>query len=77
MAKTIKTNADGYEDVLAHFHVKGKRHGAKQGLATALGLKSRAVVDRWARYGIPRKYAGSLYKLTGLRAEQIWPEDYR
>lgn len=77
MAKKLPTNAAGYEAVLAHFHVAGKRHGAKQALATALGLTSRAVVDRWQRYGIPEKYAGPLFKLTGMRPEQIWPENYR
>jgi hypothetical protein len=35
------------------------------------------VVDRWQRYGIPEKYAGPLYKLTGMRPEEIWPENYR
>jgi len=71
------TNRAGYEAVLAFFYVEGKRHGAKQALATALGLTSRAVVDRWQRYGIPEKYAGPLFKLTGMRPEQIWPENYR
>jgi hypothetical protein len=75
MAK--RSNADGYEAVLSHFWVNGKRHGAKQRLAEALGLKSRAVVDRWQNYGIPHKYAGPLFKLTGLRFEDIWPDDYR
>ena len=75
--KKARSNADGYEAVLAHFHVNGKRHGAKNALAKALGLKSRAVVDRWQNYGIPEKYAGPLFKLTGLRPEQIWPENYR
>lgn len=76
MAKP-KTNAAGYEAVLAHFYVEGKRHGAKNALAKALGLKSRAVVDRWQNYGIPQKYQGPLYKLTGMRPEEIWPENFR
>ena len=75
MAK--KSNADGYEAVLAHFYVNGKRHGAKQALADALGLKGRAVVDRWQKYGIPQKYQGPLFKLTGLTPQEIWPEDFR
>lgn len=68
------SNEAGYELVLAHF---GPRHGAKTKLADALGLTSRAVTDRWQRYGIPEKYAGPLFKLTGLRPEQIWPENFR
>lgn len=76
MAKR-KTNADAYEDVLAFFHVNGRRHGAKNALAKALGLTSRATVDRWQRYGIPEKYAGPLFKLTGMRPEEIWPENFR
>lgn len=75
--RKLPTNADGYEAVLSHFHVDGKRHGAKTALAKALGLKSRAVVDRWQHYGIPKKYAGPLFKLTGMRMEKIWPEDFR
>ena len=71
------TNRDGYEAVLKHFYVNGKRHGAKQALADALGLKSRAVTDRWERYGIPEKYSGPLYKLTGMTSQEIWPENYR
>jgi hypothetical protein len=70
------TNRDGYEAVLKHFYVNGKRHGAKQALATALNLSSRAVVDRWQRYGIPHKYAGPLFKLTKMQADRIWPEDW-
>lgn len=72
-----KTNRDGYEAVLRHFYVRGKRHGAKQALADALGLTSRAVVDRWQNYGIPEKYADALFNLTGMRPEEIWPENYR
>jgi hypothetical protein len=76
MAK-LKTNADAYEDVLRHFYVNGKRHGAKQRLADALSLSSRAVTDRWQRYGIPMKYAPALKKTIGMEPEQIWPENYR
>lgn len=70
------SNSAGYEAVLAHFYVNGQRHGSKTVLASRLGV-TRAVVDRWQRYGIPEKYAGPLYKLTGMRPEQIWPENYR
>lgn len=76
MAKR-KSNADGYEAVLAHFYVNGNRHGAKQALATALGLTSRAVVDRWQKHGIPEKYQGPLFRLTGMRPEKIWPENFQ
>lgn len=72
-----QTNADAYEAVLKHFYVDGKRHGAKTAMAKALGLSGRAVTDRWERYGIPMKYAMPLKKLTGMRPEQIWPENYR
>jgi hypothetical protein len=72
-----KANQRGYERVLAHFHKDGKRHGAKTRLQHALGLASRQVVDRWQRYGIPEKYAGPLFKLTGMRPEEIWPENFR
>lgn len=75
MAKKL-TNRDGYEALLAHFHVEGRRHGAKTMLAKALGLSSRAVVDRWQNYGIPHKYMRALRDLTGMRPEQIWPEDF-
>lgn len=75
MAK--RTNADGYEAVLKHFYVSGKRHGAKNALAQALGLTSRAVVDRWQKHGIPEKYQGPLYKLTGMGPQEIWPENFR
>ena len=68
------TNRDGYERVLTFFYVDGKRHGAKQALATALGLTSRAVVDRWERHGIPVKYLPQLRKLTGLQGRDIFPE---
>lgn len=70
------TNRAGYEAVLAHFQLDGRRHGSKQRLATALNLTSRAVVDRWQRYGIPMKYAPVLKKLTGMDAPEIWPENY-
>lgn len=76
MAKK-RSNLDGYNDVLAHFAVNGNLHGAKTALQKALGLKSRQVPDRWQRYGIPEKYAGPLFKLTGMRPEQIWPENFR
>lgn len=72
-----RSNADGYRDVLGHFATGDNLHGAKTALQKALGLKSRQVVDRWARYGIPEKYAGPLFKLTGMRPEQIWPENFR
>lgn len=71
------TNADGYQAVLRCFYEDGKPRGAKTRLQRALGLKSRQVVDRWERHGIPEKYAGPLFKLTGLRPDQIWPENYR
>jgi len=70
MAKR-KTNADGYETVLAFF---GKRHGAKTKLAAALGV-TRQVTDRWQRYGIPHKYSRQLQDITGLKFADIWPED--
>lgn len=72
--KKCKTNAEGYDAVLAHF---GPRHGAKTRLAAALNLGSRQVTDRWERYGIPEKYAGPLFKLTGMRPDEIWPENFR
>lgn len=72
-----KENREGYDHVLSHFQKEGKLHGAKTALQKALGLKSRQVVDRWQRYGIPEKYAGRLFKLTGMRPEQIWPENFR
>lgn len=75
MAKA-KTNAQGYEAVLAHYYVDGKRHGAKNAMAKALGLSSRQVVDRWERYGIPMKYAALLKELTGMPANEIWPENF-
>lgn len=71
------TNAEAFEAVLKHFYVDGKRHGAKNALAKALGLSSRQVPDRWERYGIPEKYAGPLFKLTGMRPDEIWPENFR
>ncbi len=70
MAK--RKNTDGYEAVLACF---GKRHGAKTKLAEGLGV-TRQVVDRWQRYGIPMKYASQLKKLTGLKPDEIWPENF-
>lgn len=72
-----RTNSEAYETVLKHFYVGGKRHGAKTAMAKALGLSGRAVTDRWERYGIPMKYAMPLKKLTGMRPEEIWPENYR
>lgn len=78
MAKTLPTNADGYQAVLRCFYVDGRRHGAKQRLAEAIGASSRQVVDRWERYGIPfKKYRDRLPAVTGLTAEQIWPENFR
>lgn len=74
MAK--QKNAEAYEVVLRHFYVNGNRHGAKNAMAKALGLSSRAVTDRWQRYGIPHKYMRPLRKLTGMRPEEIWPEDF-
>lgn len=71
------SNADGYEAVLKHFYVNGNRHGAKNALAKALELSSRAVVDRWERYGIPMKYAAALKKLTGMAPDRIWPDNFR
>lgn len=68
------TNADGYQAVLRHFHKDGKSHGAKTRLQHALGLKSRQVVDRWERYGIPLKYKDRLQHLTGMSPAEIWPE---
>jgi hypothetical protein len=67
------TNADGYQAVLRHFHKDGKAHGAKTRLQHALGVKSRQVVDRWERYGIPMKYSQKLKELTGMRPDEIWP----
>lgn len=67
------TNRDGYNAVLQHFYVDGKRHGAKSKLAAALG-ESRAVVDAWERNGIPTKYIPKLKALTGLRGRDILPE---
>lgn len=68
-----KTNRDGYNLVLSHFYVDGKRHGAKSRLAHALG-QSRAVVDAWEHNGIPTKYIPKLKKLTGLRGRDMLPE---
>lgn len=76
MAKP-QTNAQGYQAVLRHFYVDGKKHGAKTRLQQALGLKSRQVVDRWERFGIPKKYADRLESLTGLKRQDIWPADFR
>lgn len=76
MAKN-PTNKGAYESVLKHFYVDGKRHGAKTAMAKALNVSGRAVTDRWERYGIPMKYAMPLKNLTGMRPEQIWPENFR
>lgn len=73
----IISNAQAYETVLSHFHVEGKRHGAKTAMAKALGLSSRAVCDRWQNYGIPMKYAARLKELTGMQPNEIWPENFR
>lgn len=67
------TNRDGYNLVLSHFYVDGKRHGAKSNMAKALG-ESRAVVDAWERNGIPTKYIPKLRELTGLKGRQMLPE---
>ena len=71
------SNSDAFETLLSHFHVDGKRHGAKTALAKALGLSSRAVPDRWERYGVPMKYATKLKELTGMTPDQIWPDNFR
>ena len=75
--KNIRTNADGYQAVLGHFAKDGSLHGAKTRLQKALGLKSRQVVDRWEKEGIPEKYMGPLFHLTGLTPQEIWPEAFR
>jgi hypothetical protein len=68
-----KTDRDGYNLVLSHFYVDGKRHGAKSRMAEALGV-SRAVVDSWERNGIPKSYIPKLKELTGLSGREILPE---
>lgn len=70
---TPKTNRDGYNLVLSHFFVDGKRHGAKSRMAKALGV-TRAVTDSWERIGIPHKYIPEIKRLTGLRGRDILPE---
>ena len=70
---TPKTDRDGYNLVLSHFYVDGKRHGAKSRMAQALGV-SRAVADSWERNGIPTSYIPRLRELTGLRGREMRPE---
>ena len=66
-----KTNAEGYDLVLAHFGGRGA--GTK--LAQALGV-SRQITARWKLYGVPVKYLPRLRDITGLTSEQIFPEHF-
>lgn len=62
---------EGYDRIVKCFYKDGKKHGAKTRFGIAIGV-SRAVIDRWGKYGIPRKYADAIHRATGLTRNKIW-----